>query len=222
MRFRKILVGVIGLSIILTSLSGCFRIRPDELFSLPQPSREYLKLQERINTVLSAGAEYSPPLAGPNRQSVQLKDLDGDGVNEAIAFFRTTQDKPLRIYIMKQSGTAYKTSDVIEGEGTALESIRYADMDGDGISELIIGWQMSSALLHMTIYSIKGGQHILLAQADYTDITVNDMDNDGHSDVVALRLPSSEQPRPGGYVFAAVGRRNRNSVNTAVQGLGVL
>ena len=73
MRIRRILIGIVSLALMMTSLTGCFKISADELYSLPQPSREFLKLQERINAVLAAGAEYSPPTAGPNRQSVQLK-----------------------------------------------------------------------------------------------------------------------------------------------------
>lgn len=191
---RKYLISILFLALLLMTVSGCFRITADELYSLPQASKEYLKLQEQINTVLASGAEYSPPTSGPNRQSVQLKDIDGDGKNEAIAFFRTTEDKPLKIYIMKQTDGTYRTADVIEGDGTAIESILYEDLDGDSVSELIVGWQMTAALRHMTIYSIRDYQHVPLAQSDYTEIVVNDMNSDGNKDVIALRLPSSELP----------------------------
>jgi hypothetical protein len=192
--YRKYIIIIFCLAALLISVSGCFRISTDELYSLPQASTEYLKLQEQINTVLATGAEYAPPTSGPNRQSVQLKDIDGDGKNEAIAFFKTSGDEPLKIYIMKQTGGTYQTADVIEGDGTAIESIRYEDMDGDGVSELIVGWQMSAVLLHMSIYSIKDNQHITLADANFTDLVVYDIDGDGYNDVVALRLPSAELP----------------------------
>jgi hypothetical protein len=178
----------------LMTLSGCFSMTADELYSLPQASKEYLRLQEQINAVLASGAEYSPPTAGPNRQSVQLKDINGDGKSEAIAFFRTTEDKPLKIHIMQQTNGAYETADVIEGLGTAIESIRYADMDGDGTSELIVGWQMSAAVLRMSIYSVKDYQHFQMKSADYSEIVLNDINSDGCTDVIALRLPSSELP----------------------------
>lgn len=214
---RRYLLSIICLAALLLTASGCFRMTADELYSLPQVSKEYLKLQEQINKVLTSGAEYSPPTAGPNRQSVQLKDLDNDGINEAIAFFRTTGDKPLKIYIIKQAGAAYQTADVIDGDGTSIESIRYADLDGDGVSELVVGWQMGASLLHMTIYSIRDNQHILLAGADYTEFTLNDLDNDGKTDVVALRLPSSELPgeaemfslKPDGEVVGSKARLSK-------------
>ena len=74
----------------------------------------------------------------------------------------------------------------------AIESIRYADLDGDGISELIVGWKASATLLHMNIYSIKGGRHVSLADDDYTEISIYDMVGDGRQEVIILRLPSSE------------------------------
>ncbi len=193
MRLRKALAGLICLVVILSS-AGCFRITANELYSLPQASKEYLKLQEQINAVLAAGAEYAPPIAGPNRQPVQLRDLDGDGVNEAIAFFRFTGDKPLRLYIMKQENGEYLPANVINGDGTAIESIRYSDLDGDGVRELIVGWQMSAALLHMTIYSIKGNRNAPLAGDDYNELNITDLNKDGNPDVIALRLQSTELP----------------------------
>jgi hypothetical protein len=178
---------------LLTTLSGCFNMTADDLYSLPQASKEYLKLQEQINTVLATGAEYSPPTAGINRQSVQHRDLDGDGKNEALVFFKTTEDKPLKIYIYKQTDGTYQTADVIEGIGTGIERIQYADMDGDGDSELIVGWQIA-ALLHMSIYSYHDNQHSLLRECDYSRIVTNDMNGDGNTDIMALRLPSAELP----------------------------
>ena len=65
MRLRKILAGSIGLVFILLTVAGCFRIKADELYSLPQPSKEYLKLQAQLSAVLATGAEYSPPCPAP-------------------------------------------------------------------------------------------------------------------------------------------------------------
>ncbi len=215
----KLIISIVALALLLMTVSGCFTITADELYSLPQASEEYVKLQEQINTVLAPGTEYSPPTFGPNRQSVQLKDIDSDGVNEAIAFFRTTGDKPLKIYIMEQTDGTYRTADVIEGDGVEIESIRYADMDGDGVSEFIVGWQASAVLLHMSIYSIRDYQHALLKDSDYAELVVNDMNNDGNMDVVALRLPSSDFPGEAEMFFLMPDGEISNSLAPLSKGI---
>lgn len=70
-------------------LSGCFVKTVDELYTLPRHSDEYDRLELAIDAVLSGqSAAYSAPVSGPNQQSVQLADLDGDGQEEAIAFLK--------------------------------------------------------------------------------------------------------------------------------------
>jgi hypothetical protein len=172
--------------------TGCFHVSADELYRLPKASEEYLKLQIKIDAVLNAGAEYSPPTGGPNRQSVQLKDIDGDGVDEAVAFFRIPGDLPLKIYIFQKTADDYEVTDIIEGGGTAIESIRYIDMDGDGVLDIAAGWQMSSTLQHMTLYSMIGLRHTKVAEADYSALTVFELTGEGNLDVCALRMPTAE------------------------------
>lgn len=175
----------------LFTMTGCFSISVDELYSIPEASDEYLKLEQKIGEVLSAGAEYSPPTAGPNRQSVQLKDIDGDGEAEAIAFF-ATQESP-KVYVFKKDGDDYTVANIIEGIGTAVESVRYVDMSGDGTLEIVIGWQMGAALQNLEIYSLRGFSHVRLYDSvDYNSVTVCDLTGDGRDDVIAIKLPGSE------------------------------
>lgn len=184
----------IGLLVMFTAvaLSGCLLSSADELYSLPQVSEEYLRLQWHINTVLNQGAVLSPPSGGPNRQSVQLRDFDGDGINEVFAFFSIPDDSPLKVYIFKMIDGDYAVTEIIEGVGTGFESVRYVDMDGDGCMEIIIGWQMGAALKHMSIYSIKDFHSIMLGSAEYEGITVYDLNGDGSDDIITVRLPSQE------------------------------
>lgn len=182
----------VGILAVLTT-AGCFRISADELYSLPQASEEYILLQQELNNILATGAVYSPPIAGSNRQSVQLMDIDGDGESEVLVFARATGDKPLKIYVIEQKEGAFYQADVIEGEGTAFERVRYADMDGDGSLEIIVGRQVSSALSYVSVYSIKGGVHSHLGSAEYAEFTTVEVAG-GRSVLVVLRHASGEQP----------------------------
>ena len=179
----------------LVLLSGCYSAVAEELYSLPQASDEFLKLQVRIDEVLAKGAEYSPPTGGEQRQSVHLIDIDGDGINEAVAFFvARAEDNPLKIYIFKAIGDDYMIADIIEGTGTGIESIRYVDMNGDGALELAVGWQISSGLKNVSLYSLRSLQNIKLTQVDYSALTVFDVTGDGLSDLCVVRVATAESP----------------------------
>ena len=105
---------------------------------------EYDRLELAIEKVLtSQNASYAAPVSGVNQQSVQLADLDGDGMDEAIAFLKAAGDKPLRACIFSHADGDYHLTDVIEGDGTSFASVEYVQLtDRPGI-ELVIGWQLS-------------------------------------------------------------------------------
>ena len=189
---RKVIVtllAVLGTAL----LSGCLRISADELYSLPEISEEYLRLQAHINLVLNQGAEFAPPARGPNRQAVQLKDLNSSGANEVIAFFSVPGESTLKIYIFQRVGNDYAVADIIEGVGTEIESVRFIDMDGDGTMELVIGWQMGSALKYLSIYSLVGFHNqMLVSGEEYSEITTYDMSGNGNDDLIVFKLPTQD------------------------------
>jgi hypothetical protein len=74
--------------------TGCgFAFSPEELYSLPALPAEYTELNNCISQMIDSGAEYAAPISGTNIQPVQMKDLDGDGQQEAVAFFRNSADE---------------------------------------------------------------------------------------------------------------------------------
>ena len=184
---------LLAVLILITALSGCVTKSAEELYCLPALSEEYVVLQEQLNRVLQSGAGYSAPISGSNRQAVQLQDIDGDGVNEAIAFFNCLgEENPLKIYVFECQDDTYYQACVIEGTGTRFESISYTDMNGDGVSEFLVGWQISSELKMLTAYTIEDYRPTVILNTDYTDYTVSDMNADGWMDLVVVRLSSSE------------------------------
>lgn len=168
---------------------GCgFAFSPEELYSLPALPAEYTELNNCINQIIDGGAEYAAPVSGTNIQPVQMKDLDGDGQQEAVAFFRNSADeKPLKICIFTAVGDTYEQTAVIEGSGTSIYSIEYNDLDNDGRQELIVGWRVSTDAQALTVYSLKGGQPEELMRTNYVKYAVTDLDQDDLLELVVLR-----------------------------------
>ena len=100
---RTILTAAAALALMCATGCGArigFTLNPQDLYGLPKLPAKYTELNARLNAILEDGAEYAAPTSGANIQPVQLTDLDGDGQQEAVAFFRKAEDeKPLKIYI---------------------------------------------------------------------------------------------------------------------------
>ena len=174
------------------SLSGCggfnFEFNPEELYALPELPAKYTELNAQLNAILEDGAEYAAPTSGANIQPVQLTDLDGDGQQEAVAFFRKAEDeKPLKIYIFSAKEDSYEQSAVIEGSGASVYSVVYTDLDGDGRTEIIVGWRVNAELQALSVYALDAaGPQELLRSVSYVRYASIDLDGDGLRELVVL------------------------------------
>ena len=110
-------------------LGGCAQAPSDETFyRLPKLPAEYESLETLIDALLDGGAEYAAPTSGSNLQSVQMVDLDGDGEEEAVAFFRRSSDeRPMKIYVFRAADDSYEQYCVIEGTANSIYSINYIE-----------------------------------------------------------------------------------------------
>lgn len=171
-----------------TLLTGCFFSSPvEDLYQLPQLPEEYTALSNEINAVLTQGAEYAAPTGGSNLPPVQMVDIDSDGTEEALAFFRNdSAEKPLQIYVFSAREDTYTCTAVIEGTGTGINSVAYSDVNGNGILELIVGWKISADVQMLSLYGFVGDEvteHITAAYAQYT---LSDLDGDGCQELVVF------------------------------------
>ena len=185
-RFLTLLLSVFTAA----ACAGC-ATSVEELYSLPQMSEEYVQLQELISQRIGEGSAYAAPTGGRNRQSIQLRDLDGDGAAEALAFLVDETHTPtVCIYRLDEGGDYYPYV-IITGYGSAVASVDYADLNGDGAAELIIAWQGGGDIRLLTVHSLGGNdrqdQQELLS-VDCTDFLVCDLDGNGVDDLLDIRL----------------------------------
>ena len=188
---RRAALVFFALLVVLTA-SGCgfkFSLSPEDLYSLPKLPAEYTELDNHIKQILEEGAEYAAPVSGSNIQPVQLVDLNGDGQEEAIAFFRNSADeRPLKIYIFTAKDQTYEQTAVIEGTGTGIYSVAYSDLDSDGQMELLVGWRVNTEMQALSVYTLRTGEpEELVSGANYVKYAVTDLDQDQMWELVVLR-----------------------------------
>ena len=184
-------------------LTGCGLRSPEQLYTLPKPSTEYESLQNRLDALLSGGYEYAAPRSGANTQSVQMEDLDGDGTDEAIAFFRDTTggEKPMKICIFRFDGEGgYEHVITIEGEGDAINSVVYCQLNdrrdnaGNAPQEIVVGWRISNTVYTLSAYSIENDNVVqVMSMPGYTLYSVKDLDQDNQAEIVSVLMTSAEE-----------------------------
>lgn len=197
MKFRRILAVCLLLAVGL-SLTGCMGRESGDMFALPEPPEDYRNLNAIISEIrTSIGGESIAPQSGSNTQTVQLQDLDGDGIQEsAVAFFRVAgAEKPLKIYIFRlREDDTYEQRCVIEGVGNAIGSVAYENVGGSAAKEVVVSWQISASDHALGVYSLYDVEGIELLWVDsYTRFRVADLDGDGAKEVVTLTLQSGEE-----------------------------
>lgn len=95
-------------------------------------------------------------VAGDNTASIQLQDLDGDGQREsAVAFIRVPGvEKSLKIYIFTATDGDYQVRGLVEGDGSAIYSVDYVDLNGAGSKELVVNWQVNTGVYQLGAYTL--------------------------------------------------------------------
>lgn len=177
---------------LLLTLTGCtgprLTLDPEELYALPELPARYTTLNRQLSAILESGASYAAPVSGSNIQPVQMMDLDGDGREEALAFFsQSDSEKPLKIYVFTDDGDSYRRTAVIEGSGLAVYSVAYSDMNGDGKLEIIVGWRVSMELQALVVYALEEDGPRELARTNYVKYAVTDLNGDGMQELAVFR-----------------------------------
>ena len=173
-------------------LSGCM-LTVDQMYCLPKRSEAYNNLQSAIDSAMT-GLSYCAPLSGENQQTVQVADLNGDGLNEYLLFAKSTQEeKPLRILVFNNLQGTFKNIDIVECNGSAFDQVEYVDLDGNGGMEIVVGRQVSDQVIRsVSVYTLTDSGLMQLVTVNYAKFLTADLDADGLKELFVLRPGQTE------------------------------
>ena len=178
-------IGLLGLGAML--LSGCSFKTVDEMYRLPKRSEDYKDLQSAIDAAM-VGMEYCAPLAGEQRQTVQMVDLDGDLDDEYLLFAKGGSDFPLRILIFDKAEDSYMHIDTIESNGFAFDAVEYVQMDNQPGMEVVVGRQLNDQVIRsLSVYTFRDGQAQQLISTNYSKFLTVNLNGDRYSELVVIR-----------------------------------
>lgn len=169
-----------GACLLLASvLSGCSMFpSPANTITAPQSvTTQSLGAKSTANfieTFLPSGSKLLPPESPGGLEAIQKHDVNGDGIEEVIVTYRTGE-KEKRPYIMllrKQNGH-WKKAWTYAGQGYEIDTVRFADITGNGVPELLVGWKMgASAGNGLDIFSWSNNTLHKLVSTDYHKLDI--------------------------------------------------
>ena len=188
---RKLFAGLIGVGLL---LSGCNALESRNLYALPQRSEGYRALQNAVESAVGNGS-FSAPMSGANRQAIQQADLNGDGLDEILVFCKREGEHPLKVLIFRCVEEQFEQLCVLEGDGTAFDSVQYAQIDGLPGQEVLLTRRIGEQLQQfLTVYTMDGKEIKEMMSASCSAYSVQDLDGDECSDMFLLRA-NSDGPR---------------------------
>ncbi len=189
------------------ALCGCdiFATNTAEILSPPELSGDIAPIAAAI--AKNAGGEYTLkyPSNGNFRSAVVQNDIDGDGRLEAFAFYSIKEKENgadivnMYISVISFSGDEWIFADKQKIVAGGVERIDFCDLDGDGISEILVGWEIyGTSEMQLAVYSFKDGKLTQRTMQKYSRFICCDLNDDGLSEILIIKLSSAEQINTAG------------------------
>lgn len=199
MKYFKLLVIVVAVAML---FSGCsFRLASsvDELITPVSPQGDDADVQNALSSYSNGGFTLKTPESGEYTTAFSFYDLDGDSQDESIVFYESAKSLgKTNMAIIKKNEEKWYVAYNLENENSDVYSLDFSDVNGDGVTELIVLWNyISDSTSHvLSVYSqnIKG-EYALTEISDA--LTVNnyivvDIDEDGTQELMTFAINSGD------------------------------
>lgn len=197
MKKLKILLCAVLIFALSGILSGCRLFSASEdLLIPPRPQGELSEIQERLRESFGSSIKLKYPTDGDYRSAIISYDLTGNGVNDAIAFYSTESDNisAMHISVVTKRDGKWEASKDIAVLASGVEQVRFDDLDGDGVSEIIVGWNIYGNVdKEVAVYSFDGELLTQRINEKYSEFLCCDLDTNQKKELFVLHLNSTDK-----------------------------
>ena len=179
------------------ALSGCDILSPqtDELLTPPQLTGEMYPIEQALKESVKEQYTLKYPTYGEQRSAVMLEDINGDGEEEAFAFYSTSNDDLTTMHInaIVREGKKWKSAAVQNIIASGLEKVEFCDLDGDGTKEIVVGWEIyAQSEKQVAVYSLDRRQLTPRLMQHYTSFLCCNLDRDDTNELFIHDLNTAD------------------------------
>ncbi|MBN3527322.1 hypothetical protein [Paenibacillus apiarius] len=107
-----------------------------------------------LRSVLPEGSRLLVPLNGKGSNGISFGDVDGDGIDEAVIVYEenSRNDRGLKAALLKQEDEEWRMVWNTKGFGYGLDYAGIADVNKDGVSDIVLGWTLGAGEKGLEVY----------------------------------------------------------------------
>ncbi|UTE78562.1 VCBS repeat-containing protein [Rossellomorea sp. KS-H15a] len=199
---KKMIVLLTG---ILFVTSGCSLFQSNSsLMKPPELPVEQQELKQAIQSFVPPQAEWLSPNEDKTADTIQETDLDGDGEEELIVFYRLPEETSQMegIVLENKEGKWTKVAG-IKNIGRELMKVEASDLNGDGTKELLIGFSYAAEASDsaLVVYDLEGKKPHKLFESQYSAFFADDYNEDGKGELLLSSLIPNQEHTVSLYAF---------------------
>lgn len=208
-RFMRTAAAVVSAALLVLSLGGCAlsALSAENVMEPPQAYGDGARIQAALEDMLGPQITLRYPRSGEHRSAVVRADVDNDGQEEAIVFFRQATESSGAHMVLMDLGedNQWVAAGEFSGAEGEIDRIVFGDINGDGALDIITGWSAYSnygtfhvhtcrngMLSQVTVATGEYGDSGVKALSSYAELAVGDFDGDGVDELLTVTIPGDE------------------------------
>ncbi|MBQ9228244.1 MAG: VCBS repeat-containing protein [Eubacterium sp.] len=196
MKYLKALLCLFAVSLLFSGCGMTISSSIDDLISPLAPFGENADIKSALDAFAQNGYSLKSPSAGDYVTSYNFYDLNGDGVDEAIAFYEPSDNLgSIDLAVIEKIDGRWTVVENIQGAGTEVSSLHFDDLNGDGTVEIFVCWDAiaNSSNHELCVYHFEESEDGKALVPLESAITVNnyitaDFFNDGEKELLLLEI----------------------------------
>lgn len=161
----------------------------------PKTMGDEAEIEKLISETANGKYTLKYPKSGAYRSAIIMNDLDGDGVNEAIAFFKGKDETAeIHMLLMYDIDNEWKISGDYVTETTDVDCVDFADIDENDGLEIMVGYTTYTPNINfLSCYTYRDGVTDTISSGqNYSSFYCADLVNNGKSEILTLTLFNAE------------------------------
>ena len=191
---KKLISVVIVVTLAAAVLLLLFSIKSkpiDSLIHAPGRDGQNAQIWQVFEEAVGNDYVLKTPTDGGHRSALIYVDLNNDGEDEIVAFYsKRGASENVYLHIFLPDGSGWKSLAGAESGYNELKQVEFADINGDGTNEIIVGWglQSNKLLQQVNVYNVNYDTPEIKSvfHTKYSSFGVFDFDNDKKSELAVI------------------------------------